>query len=38
LRVLAKNDKAIVIQGISKKDIKANIEEFKKVAKTVKIK
>ena len=36
--VVAKGDKAIVIQGISKKDIQANIEEFKKIANGVKIK
>jgi hypothetical protein len=35
--VLAKGDKAIVIQGISKKDIQTNIEEFKKMANKVKI-
>lgn len=36
--VLTKGDKAIVIQGISKKDIQTNIEEFKKIANTVRIK
>jgi hypothetical protein len=36
--VVAKGDKAIVIQGISKKDAQTDIEEFKNIAKTVKIK
>jgi hypothetical protein len=36
--VLTKGDKAIALQGISKKDNQANIEEFKKVANTVRIK
>jgi len=36
--VVTKGDKAIVIQGISKKDTQTNVEEFKKIANTVKIK
>jgi hypothetical protein len=36
--VLTKGDKAIALQGISKKDNQANIEEFKKLANTLKIK
>jgi len=36
--IVTKGNKAIVIQGISKKDIQTNLEEFKKMAKTVKIK
>jgi hypothetical protein len=36
--VLTKGDKAIALQGISKKDNQANIEEFKKLAKTIRIK
>jgi hypothetical protein len=36
--VLTKKDKAIALQGISKKDNQANIEEFKKLANTVRIK
>ena len=36
--VVTKGNKAIVIQGISKKDIQTNLEEFKKMANTVKIK
>ena len=36
--VVTKDDKAIVIQGISKKDNQENVEEFKKIAQTVKIK
>lgn len=36
--VVTKGDKAIIIQGISKKNIQINLEEFKKMANTVKIK
>jgi hypothetical protein len=36
--VVTKGDKAIVIQGISKRDIQTNLEEFKKMANSVKIK
>jgi hypothetical protein len=36
--VLTKGDKAIALQGISKKDNQANVEDFKKLANTVRIK
>jgi hypothetical protein len=36
--VVTKGDKAIVIQGISKKDTESSLQEFKKMAQTVKIK
>ncbi|GAB2825091.1 hypothetical protein [Ferruginibacter profundus] len=35
---VAKDDKAIVIQGIAKKDIENNLAEFKKLAATIKLK
>lgn len=36
--IVATADKAIVVQGIAKKDIESNLQEFKKLASTVKVK
>jgi hypothetical protein len=36
--VVAKGDKAIVVQGIAKKDFESNLKEFKKLASTIKVK
>lgn len=36
--IVAKGDKAIAVQGIAKKDIESNLQEFKKLASTVKVK
>lgn len=38
LCVVAKDDKAIVVQGIAKKDLESNLQEFKKLAHTIKMK
>lgn len=36
--VVAKDDKAIVVQGIAKKDIENNLVEFRKLANTIQVK
>jgi hypothetical protein len=36
--VVAKGDKAIVVQGVAKKDIENNLIEFKKLANTIQVK